>query len=438
MVSTRSVMKTWELIHSEVSQRLMDPGAVILSVPRDGRSPHTRRPWEIHARLTQVQVTHRYNAALAPSRSGNASCGTAGPAESPVRPVLHRPHSWMVLQRGLSRQGEALGVEELIGSVEVWGRWLPLTHGRMHSFPWERWWGDTLPNLRLGQLVVDAEVAVPWGLRALPCDRREPRHHGGGCEMGWEGLVGHSFHCLNTVAGVRCDWSPHIAAQRGRRRWQVIHCRHTRDLSPWPRVHAGFPRGHLTAVGRAQHLLLVGWWGAEVVIVTHRWGGLQVGALAGQVQVPRTFCGRRKRAQGWDFRMEDCSATPSVLFFRPFQFGKTTCNINKASCCKYWSNPIILPSMLMTFIRVSEWLFSHQGLLHLHPDNRGPWHSCSTTTDKLKKPLKGSYHSLPSCQYQNHYTFPRYLCQKLQKYLKIKETFSSCPSFSSDSHAWAR
>lgn len=184
---------------------------------------------------------------------------------------------------------------------------LSLAHRRVHPFPREGGRRDALPDLRLGQLVVDAEVAVPWRLRALPRDGWEPRHHGGGSEVGGEGLVRHSFHCLNTVAGVRCDRSPHIAAQGGRRRRQVVHCRHTGDLGPRPRVHTGVPRSHLAAVGRAQHLLVVRRRGTKVVIVSHGRGGLQVGALAGQVQVPSAFCEQRNQCSG---------AAPGVVALR--------------------------------------------------------------------------------------------------------------------------
>lgn len=175
----------------------------------------------------------------------------------------------------------------------MWRGGFSLAHRRVHPFPRERRRRNALPDLRLGQLVVDAEVAVTWRLRALARDGWEPRHHGGGGKMSRERLVRDSFHCLNAVAGVRCDRSPHIAAQGGRRRRQVVDRRDASDVGPRTRVHAGFPRGHLAAVRRAQHLLVVWRRGTEIVIVSYRRGGFQVGAFAGQVQVPSAFCKQR-------------------------------------------------------------------------------------------------------------------------------------------------
>lgn len=47
-------------------------------------------------------------------------------------------------------------------------------------------------------------------------------------------------------------------------------------------------------------------------------------------------------------------------------------NIKKTLGCKCQANPPWPQSALVTFVSLSEGLFSHQGLLHIHPDKGGP------------------------------------------------------------------
>lgn len=111
----------------------------------------------------------------------------------------------MVLYGSFPGQGEALRVEKLVGSVQVWRGWLPLTHRGEASLPREGGGGPALSALSLGELIVDTEVGVSWWLGALSRDSGQPRHHSGGGEVRGEGLVRHSLHCLNAVARVRRD-----------------------------------------------------------------------------------------------------------------------------------------------------------------------------------------------------------------------------------------